>query len=308
MPRVSVLLTCYNHLAYLPLALDSVLKQTVTDLEILIIDDVSTDGTREWLAAELPDDSRIRVILNGNNLGTYATLNVGLEAANGEFIAILNDDDLWAPAKLERQLALFDKHSEVGLVHTDGWFIDGEGRQMPGSPLGFEFPRTETGDVLLPLIYANKIIASAALVRRECFAKVGAFDLGYFGSGDWDMWLRIAEHFAIGYVDEPLTFYRVHGSNASHKLDRIWRDDQVLRERIVDKMPSYSKKGFPPGAFRRAMAHNWACLGTVRTLNGDPSSGRAAYWQSLVLQPKRLKSLARWVATFLPAKVFRKLL
>ncbi|MBV6458818.1 MAG: hypothetical protein HONBIEJF_01956 [Fimbriimonadaceae bacterium] len=308
MPRVSVLLTCYNHLAYLPQALDSVLRQTFEDFEVLVIDDVSTDGTREWLTSELPADDRLRVILNDTNLGTYATLNVGLEQATGEFIAILNDDDLWAATKLERQLALFDEHPEVGLVHTDGWFIDGQGRQMAGSPLGFEFPRTETGDVLLALVYANKIIASAALVRRECFDEVGAFDVAYFGSGDWDMWLRIAEHYAIGYVNEPLTFYRVHGENASHKLDRIWRDDQVLRERIVDRIPAYAKKGFPPAAFRRAMAHNWACLGTVRTLNGDASSGREAYWKSIQLQPKRWKSLARYLATFLPAKLFRKLL
>jgi glycosyltransferase involved in cell wall biosynthesis len=308
MPRVSVLLTCYNHLAFLPAALNSVLDQTFDDLEVILLDDVSTDGTREWLEKELPSDPRVRVVLNSVNLGTYATLNVGLEQANGALIAILNDDDLWAPTKLERQIDLLARHPEVGLVHTDGWFIDGEGRQVPGSPLGFEFPRTETGDVLLALLYANKIIASAVVVRRECFDRLGTFDVGYFGSGDWDMWLRIAAEYQVGYVPEPLTFYRVHGGNASHRLERIWRDDQVLRERIVERSKSFAQKGYPPGALRRALAHNWACLGTVRTLNGDPAGGRRAYIESLRLQPKRLKSLLRYGATFLPRSLFRKLL
>src|SRR5207302_734559 len=85
-----------------------------------------------------------------------------------------------------------------------------------GAPLGFEFPRTETGDVLLSLLYANKIIASAALVRRECFEALGNFNEAYFGSGDWEMWLRIAEQYEVGFVPEPLTFYRVHGRLKSY--------------------------------------------------------------------------------------------
>lgn len=304
MARVSVLLTCFNHLAYLPACLEGVRSQTFGDLEILALDDGSTDGTREWLS----DQQNITCIFNEKNLGTYATLNVGLERANGELIAVLNDDDLWAPTKLERQIGLLDRHPRVGLVHTDGGFIDAAGAPIEGSPLGFEFPRTETGDVLLSLLYQNKIIASAALVRRECFDGCGVFNPAYFGSGDWEMWLRIAEEYEIGYVDEPLTFYRVHGENASHKLERIWRDDERLRDWIVTRIPVYERKGYDAGELRRAVAHNWACLGTVRTLNGDSRAGRRAYARSIGLAPWRLKSSLRYLATFLGPKVFRRLL
>jgi glycosyltransferase involved in cell wall biosynthesis len=304
MPRVSILLTCYNHSRYLPEALGGILAQTFKDYEIVAVDDGSTDGTREWLQAqEVP----IQCIFNETNLGTYASLNVALARARGEFIAILNDDDLWAPEKLERQIRLFEEHPQVGLVHTDGSFIDGEGKPMEGSPLGFEFPRTETGDVLLSLIYQNKIIASAALVRRECFDRLGGFNEAYFGSGDWEMWLRIAEEYEIGFVPEPLTFYRVHGENASHKLERIWRDDEMLREWIRTREEAYRRKGYAPGPLRRALAHNLACLGTVKTLNGKAREGRRAYLDSLRLEPARLKSYLRWMATFLPRPMFRKL-
>lgn len=307
-PRVSVLLTCYNHLAYLPAALDSVRGQTFQDFEVIALDDGSTDGSREWLrgaAAEFGE--RMRLVFNETNLGTYGTLNVGLGEVRGEFVAVLNDDDVWEPTKLERQVSMMEARPSVGLIHTDGWFIDGAGERRYDSPLGFEFPRTETGDVLLALVYANKIIASAVLARRVCFDQLGGFNEAYYGSGDWEMWFRIAEKWEVGYVGEPLTMYRVHGANASHKLDRIWRDDEMLRDWIAPRLAGYVGR-FGAEELRRAEAHNWACLGTVRTLNGDARGGRAAYARSLRLAPGRWQSAARWAATFLPRGIFRRLL
>ncbi|MEA2552895.1 MAG: hypothetical protein QOJ65_1071 [Fimbriimonadaceae bacterium] len=305
MPRVSVLVTCYNHLRFLPAAYEGVLNQTYKDWEIITIDDGSTDGTREWLSQRSEPVTRM---FNEKNLGTYGSINVALSHAKGEFIAILNDDDLWAPEKLQKQVELLDSHPNVGLVHTDGSFIDGDGKPMEGTPLGFEFPRFETGDVLLGLVYQNKIIASGAMARRECFDQLGGFNEEFFGSGDWEMWFRIAERWQVGFVPEPLTFYRVHGDNASHKLERIWRDDQMLREWIAAELDKIDKDRFPEQDLRRAKAHNWACLGTVRALNGNPAAGRKAYAESIHLAPERIKSYLRYAATLLPAPIFRKLL
>lgn len=305
MPRVSILLTCFNHIRFLPAAYEAVLSQTFKDWEIIAIDDGSTDGTREWLADRTEPITRI---FNERNLGTYASLNVALTQASGEFIAILNDDDLWAPEKLAKQVAMMDANPEVGLVHTDGSFIDGDDKPMEGSPLGFEFPRFETGDVLLGLVYQNKIIASAALARGSCFEQLGTFNDAFFGSGDWEMWFRIAEQWKVGFVPEALTFYRVHGGNASHKLERIWKDDQMLREWIAGELDKVESNRFPENDLRRAKAHNYACLGTVKALNGDTSGGREAYAKSIQLAPERMKSYLRYAATLLPAPVFRKLL
>jgi glycosyltransferase involved in cell wall biosynthesis len=302
-PRVSVLLTCFNHVRWLPEAVAGVRAQSYKDYEIIAIDDGSTDGTREWLSQQ-PD---LKVILNEKNLGTYATLNIGLEHATGEYIAILNDDDLWASTKLERQIDLFEAHPKVGLVHTGGYFIDAEGHQLSGSPLGFAFPRFATGDVLLGLVYENKIIASAALVRRSCFEELGGFNEAYFGSGDWEMWFRVAEKYHVGFVDEPLTYYRVHGDNASKKLEKIWKDDQMLREWMGPRLETFGDR-YPADDLLRAKAFNLAALGMERALNGDPSGGREAFRDSIRLQPKRVKSYLRWMATFLPTPLFRKTL
>jgi glycosyltransferase involved in cell wall biosynthesis len=303
MPRVSVLLTSYNHKNFLPAALDSVRAQTYTDYEIIVLDDGSTDGSREWLAGQ----AGIRLELNARNLGTYGTLNVGLDRAAGEFIAVLNDDDLWAPEKLAREVELIDSDDRIGLVHTGGYFIDAQGLRTEGSPLGFRFPTFKTGDILLGLVYENKVIASAALARRECFETLGGFDSSYFGSGDWQMWFRIAEKYLVGFVDAPLTMYRVHGANASHKLDRIWRDDQMLREWMAGRLDRLADR-FPAHDARRARAFNLAALGTVRALNGSPSAARAAFTDSLRLDPLRMKSYLRFMASFLPQQVFRRTL
>lgn len=303
MPRVSILLTCYNHRDYIQEAVDGIRQQTFQDYEIVAIDDGSKDGTREWLA-EQPD---IRCIFNADNLGTYETLNVGLRATQGEFVAVLNDDDVWLPNKLERQVALLDAHPKVGLVHTGGYFIDGKSARREGNPLGFAFPRFATGDILLGLVYENKIIASAALARRTCFEQLGEFNREYFGSGDWEMWFRIAERWEVGFVDEPLTLYRVHGANASHKLERIWRDDEKLRDWITTRLAGIDGR-FPPKDLTRARGFNQAALGTVRTLNGEPARGRKAYLESIRLDPGRWKSYVRWLATYLPKSTFRRLL
>ncbi len=303
MPRVSILLTCFNHIGYLPMCYKSILDQTFKDYEVIAIDDGSTDGTRAWLKEHVEGAT---LILNETNLGTYASLNVALKAAKGEYIAIFNDDDLWAPTKLQRQVEMLDDNAEMGLVHTDGGFIDGENRIIKGSPLGFDFPRTENGDISVALVYQNKIIASAVLVRKTCFDNLGLFNPNYFGSGDWEMWIRIAENWHVGFIDQKLTYYRVHGSNASHKLDRIWHDDEILRKWLVPRIDRY-REHYDDASVRRAKCHNYAALGTVLTLNGHPSEGRKAYAKSLSEDPFRFKSVLRYMATYLPTKLFRKL-
>lgn len=299
MPRVSILLTCYNHRRYLPAAVEGIRAQTFRDFETIALDDGSGDGSREWLS-EQPD---LRCVFNARNLGTYGTLNEGLRLASGEFVAVLNDDDVWLPEKLERQIALLDAHPEVGLVHTGGGFIDEGGNATEGNPLGFRFPTFERGDILRGLVFENKIIASAALVRRECFDRAGEFNESYFGSGDWEMWWRVCERYAAGFVDAPLTLYRVHGENASHKLERIWRDDERLREFIADRIQILDGR-----IDREAEAFNYAALGTVRMLNGKTAEARAAYRASFHLNPRRPQTLLRLLATYIGRDGFRRTL
>ena len=301
MPRVSILLTCYNHLKYLPDCLESVRKQTFQDYEVIALDDGSTDSTREWLTQQ----EDVRRIFNEKNLGTYATLNVGLENASGEYIAVLNDDDLWAPEKLARQVEVLDNSPKVGFVHTGGWFIDGEGKRIADpEPLGFPFPRTITGDLYPTLIDHNQMITSSLLVRGEAFEKCGPFDPEFYGCGDWQMWLRLAKHYDGAFVDADLTFYRVHGANAFLNTEKMNADSRRIREWLAleESNNDLNREGLAD-----AFAHNWACLGTERAWNGDMAGARGAYKQAIKRRPERWKTYIRYLATFGGRKLFRRL-
>lgn len=302
MPRVSVLLTCYNHLDYLGPCLDSLRSQTFRDFEVIALDDGSTDGTREFLAKQ----ADLRVHLNESNLGTYGTLNVGLGLATGDWIAVFNDDDLWAPEKLQRQIEALEGWPRTGLVHTSGWFIGPDGNRLSDpEPLGFPWPKTKSGDVLADLMHHNQIITSSALFSREAVERVGQFDPSFYGCGDWQMWLRIASEFDVVHVDEPLTFYRVHETNAARNEDRMNDDSRRIREWLATWeaiSPESERAGIP-----EAVAHNWACLGTERAWNGEMRAARAAYARAIKLRPGRPQTYLRWLAAWGPRNWFRRL-
>ncbi len=292
MPKVSILLTTYNHLAHLPACLASVRAQTFRDYEILALDDGSTDGTREWLQANAPE---AKLLFHAENLGTYASLNRGLDHAQGAYVAILNDDDLWAPQKLESQLAQLESHPEFTFSHTGGGFIGPEGEPVQNNPLGFPFPNDPSGDLLPGLIERNRVIASSALIPR---ARLQPFDPSFYGCGDWHQWLRLARQGPIGFVSEPLTFYRVHPGNAALNHQKMFEDSRRIREWIAGWESEYAAD--PRPALRRAFALNWAALGVERAWLGDRRGARTAYTQSVRRAPWRLKTWARLIRSGLP--------
>lgn len=298
-PRVSVLIPSYNHARFLPATLQSVFDQTYTDYEIVVVDDGSTDGSVELLRSY---GDRIRLFTQQNR-GTYPTLNRCVAESRGEYLAILNSDDLWAPTKLEKQVAFLDAHPQVGLVHTGGHFIDAGGRILSTNPLGFPWPRTPTGNIIELLVRYNRIVPSSAVLRRECFERVGGFREDLYGLGDWEMWLRVALEYDIGYIDEPLTLYRVHGANAFLQHRRLLEDEVKVRSETIHACETrFMQRANDPRAMRLALAHSYACLGTDYALLGDRKRARQAYIRSLQLYPLRFKSVLRLILTFLPIK------
>lgn len=297
MPRVSILLTSYNHLAYLPRCLEGVLAQTMGDWEILAIDDGSKDGSRDWLRKHA--DERWRLFFNEKNLGTYGALNLGVQESRGEFVAILNDDDVWLPEKLELQIAMFERDPKMGLVHTAGWFIDENEQRVEGEPVGFPYPRTGTGDVLHELLRQNRVINSSALVRKSVFDEIGPFDAAFYGMGDWQMWLRVARDYHVGYVEEPCTLYRVHGANACLDTPKMDLDGMRVREFLAGWEEELSERMTQNPDLKTEFAFSLAALGAGRQISGDRAGAREALVRSLRLDPKP-KPLARLAATYVP--------
>lgn len=234
---VSVVIPAYNAGRTLHETLMSARAQTHASLEIIIVDDGSTDETAKVAARHAADDPRVSLI-HQRNAGVAAARNAGVAAARGEFVALLDADDLWASTKIERQLAVFATcDPRVALVYT--WFalIDAQSRVIkPGPRIDHE------GDVLDALAYYNFIgNGSAPLIRRTAIEEVGGFDAtlrarGGQGCEDWKLYFEIAERYHFARVPEALTGYR-------HTSDNMSSDGrQMLRSRdlgITDLLPRH---------------------------------------------------------------------
>ncbi len=207
MPKVSVIIPAYNAMIYLPETLKSVLQQTFTDFEVLIIDDGSTDNIVQW-AGELID-SRVKLIVQPNQ-GTSAARNTGIAQAQGEYIAFLDADDLWEPTKLEKQVRYLEDNPAVGLLHTNMVLIDWQGKSS-----GRVMKSNAEGDALKQLLKQNTVVTSSVIVRDCCLKTVGEFDRNLRYSQDWDMWVRIAARYPLAVIKEPLVCYRQHPNNAT---------------------------------------------------------------------------------------------
>lgn len=219
-PFVSVVIPNYNYARYVGQAIDSVLAQTYRHREVVVIDNGSSDDSPAVLRSY---GDRIRSVRQ-NNRGQSGARNRGIEESRGELIAFLDADDAWLPTKLERQVALFDRPG-VGLVYCGYTTTNADGK-----PLGRLLPH-RSGRLLrdIALNPGATVLAgeSTAVVRRECFDRVGVFDLQLSLSAGWDMWRRIAARYEVEVVPEALTLYRQHGSNMHLNVDLLEHDKLI---------------------------------------------------------------------------------
>jgi glycosyltransferase involved in cell wall biosynthesis len=216
-PLVSVVIPNYNYGRYLGQAIDSVLAQTYPRLEVIVVDDGSTDDSVGVLTKYA---SRVRWIRQRNQ-GVSAARNQGIREANGDLIGFLDADDLWNPDKLTQQVVLLAKPA-VGMVYSGLQYITASGQSLGTNLSGGH------GHLLreLALLRGPGVPAtgSSALVRSECFKRVGLFDTELSTSADWDMWRRIACHYEIEIVRAPLVSYRLHETAMHRNIDRFEQD------------------------------------------------------------------------------------
>jgi glycosyltransferase involved in cell wall biosynthesis len=204
---ISVIIPAHNYARYVAEAIDSALAQTYPVLEVIVVDDGSTDGTPGVLAAY---ENRIRVIRQTNQ-GVSAARNSGISAARGEYVAFLDADDLWQPMKLEAQMARFDADPSLGMVHCGAESFDADGRTIHFWRDGMQ------GRVAINILRLEPVIAapgSNMIVPRRVAEEIGGFDARMIGSEDWDFSYRVAARYEIGFTPEPLVRYRIHDSGA----------------------------------------------------------------------------------------------
>ena len=229
-PTISVVIATYNYGRYLAGAIASVLGQTFTDYEVIVVNDGSTDDTESVIRPYL-SDSRIRY-LRTEHVGQPAAKNAGIRDGTGRYVAFLDADDVWLPTKLEKQVAVFERSDpELGVVYCRRGFIDPDGREFTRDQ---RTPRR--GDVLAPIFHRPFICFSSSVIRRDVLEEVGHFDESIPMSIDYDLWLRIALRYHFDFVDEPLVLYRTGHANLSTRLsERIWCVRKIIY-RFLDEL------------------------------------------------------------------------
>ena len=202
LPRVSVIIPTYNRSKLLRVAVESVLAQTYPNIEVIVVDDGSTD---DMAAVAAQYGGRV-TYLKQPNQDVAAARNTGIRAASGEYLSFLDDDDLILPTKIERQVQVLASCSEAGLVHCRYYYANEDGNYL------YKVGLLPEGEVLQKLVCKNFVWVGAPLIRRQCFEQVELFDEEIPAiCADWDMWLRMAQAgYRFACVQEPLGVYRIH--------------------------------------------------------------------------------------------------
>jgi glycosyltransferase involved in cell wall biosynthesis len=223
-PLVSIIIPAYNKADLTLRTVDSVLRQTYQPLEILVVDDGSQDNTRQ----KLERYPGIRYFYKENG-GACSARNFGIKQSRGEFLGFLDCDDLYYEEKVAKSVAFLQANPDVGFVHTAASFIDRADHVVDE----YSHPQSKKGGhITSRLILGNFICNSTAIIRRDILNEAGFFDESIFMPADWDLWLRLSEKARVGYLDTPLSKYRVTDNYIFKRLDKNLEEELVVLEKF----------------------------------------------------------------------------
>jgi glycosyltransferase involved in cell wall biosynthesis len=230
MVEISIIIPSYNNEKYLSECIESVLNQTFTDFELIIVEGGSKDNSMQIIQKYADKDPRIRVLVHTSNKGVSKARNDGIKASMGEYVAILDSDDVMLSTRIEELYFEFLKDPEPGLVHSDVYVIDENGT-IKGKIIGNK--KYSEGFIHGEVLRRRGCHIGYPMFRKKCLFTVGLYDETLRGGEDYDLYNRITRLYPVGYVKKPLIFYRRHGTNASSKL-----------ELMVDHYKKYLDKTF----------------------------------------------------------------
>ncbi len=234
-PLVSVIIPNHNYANFLEGAIESVLFQTYSNIEIIVVDDGSSDNSREVLKKYA---NQVKLIFQTNQ-GVSIARNTGVAESKGDLIAFLDADDIWLPTKIEKQVDLFTRDSSLGLVHVGVEEIASNGQRLNirmNGAVGWVF------EELLLLRSSVLAAGSGAMIWREIFDNLGGFDSSLSTSADWDFCCRLARLYPIGFIPEVLVKYRIHSISMHHNIDLMEHDMMIAFEKAFSQHTNVSAK------------------------------------------------------------------
>ena len=298
-PLVSIVIPSYNCAAYIRQTLMSVVAQTMTDWELIVVDDGSGDDTVHIASAV---DARIRVLQQAN-AGVCAARNRGFAASSGQFLCFMDHDDYWFAEKLQRQLAWMQRQPELGVVYSQCIRWHAVGGQFPAPEslrpahdhdvLDADF----SGWVYHQFMRDSCALTSSALIRREALEKCGLFDVALAYSEDWDLFLRLSRHYPFAQMNWPTTLYRQHvlqGSRVARERD--FRSELLLRAERVWGLTGPDGKAIAAAEFQHQLARYRMEYGRQHLACGDRRTGVRALLDAWRRHPSHLRYLGLAVA------------
>ena len=298
-PKISAIMSVYNGEKYLREAIESILNQTFTDFEFIIVNDGSTDNSLEIIKSY--DDERIKIINNEQNIGLTKSLNKALKQARGEYIARQDADDVSLPNRFEEQMKYFDKHPEVALLGTSVSYIDENGK-ITGKYSVLANPRIHN------FLKDNQFKHGSTMFRKEIVNKLGGYNELFKYSQDYELWLRITEHFEVAGIAQILYKSRSHNKKIGFtnrdestlyrliamRLAKNELDDEILKvikdEGVKSLYPHLSKN-------EKVMLHN--AIAGVYIYNNKQKQARAEYKKIFTLNPFDVKSIAGIIMSYI---------
>jgi glycosyltransferase involved in cell wall biosynthesis len=291
MPEVSVIIPTFNRAHMIEKAIFSVLRQTYKDLELIIVDDGSVDDTPR-MVAKINDD-RLTYFRHEKQKGAAEARNTGVTASSGRFLAFLDDDDEWLPDKLDLQMEVFGSNPEIGMVYTGYYYVNAENNEIFR-----EFHPKMKGRLDDRLLMENCVgTTSTAVIRKDCFEKVGGFDVCLRGSQDWDLWIRIAEEYPIEYVARPLVKFLNHDLRITHNLGSKIQGKERLLEKIHPLIKDKPK----------ILSNHYFVIGFLYCANGDVENGREKLLKAIKLNPLEIRYYKHYIPALFGSSFYKYL-
>ncbi len=223
-PTISVYITNYNYAQFIRQSIESVLDQSFQDFELIIIDDGSTDGSRD-IIEEYRNQERITIIYQKNK-GLNITNNVAMRVANGKYLMRLDADDYLVPLALEKMVAPLEDDDELGLIFPDYYYVDAEGN-ITGQEVRHNFEKEVS-------LYDQPAHGACTIIRLSFLKKIGGYNESFTCQDGYDLWLKFILHYSVKNVNEPLFYYRRHGANLTTNEERILETRRAIKRTFLD--------------------------------------------------------------------------
>jgi glycosyltransferase involved in cell wall biosynthesis len=289
-PTVSIIIPVYNRANLIGRCIRSVLEQTYSDFELIVVDDGSTDNTAEMIRRF--SDRRIEILTVPENRGAQFARNMGIQHAVGKYIAFQDSDDEWTNNKLDKQVEVLDKAGpEVGLVYSGYWNVRGNSRVYLPSPA----TRPKEGDLHKILLMGNFITTQTVLLKAECLARAGLFDERLTRLQDWELWLRISHYYLFRFIDEPLVISYFQSESITADEEKLVKSFEMILEKHAHDF----------NRDRKALAHIYYFIGTHLLYSAQAPSKESVYLRrALCFDPANFKHLLYAVVTLFGRRPF----